>query len=252
MGGGPDKSEVPSRVDPSGASEDAPDKHWTDKEQHNSRPMTDFDLDGASSQSPRPDKGDAVGIESHENTKVDHSDDDIAAVTGERQDPANAVDTEVEVVKADNRDALHDPEKITRQHETRPITNDQLVAEVNGIYAALATVEKKCIKVDHSQMPWTDGPPNIPSCLLTIPEAMLKLLQEGNMKPAQTVRLWYVRAQKGATKGDKKPWTLEATKDLPWLKRRLRKLKTPRTICMDSRWLWSYVPRNLDGLSMSS
>ncbi|EMT73750.1 hypothetical protein FOC4_g10000809 [Fusarium odoratissimum] len=205
MGGGPNKSEVPSRVEPSGASEDAPDEyvktdHWTDKEQHNSRPMTDSvsqdtsevlavtELDGASSQSPRPDKGDAVGIESHENTKVDDSDDNIATITGERQDSANAVATEVEVVKIDNQDALHDPEKIIRQHERCSITNDQLVAEVKGIYDALATVEKECIEADDGQMPWTD---------------------------AETVRLWYVKAQKDATKGDKKPWTLESAKDLP-------------------------------------
>ncbi|ENH75333.1 hypothetical protein FOC1_g10000814 [Fusarium oxysporum f. sp. cubense race 1] len=153
MGGGPDKSEVPSRVDPSGASEDAPDE-----EQHNSRPMTDSvshdtsevlavtELDGASSQSPRPDKGDAVDIESHENTKVNDSDDDTATI---------------------------------KQPETRPITHDQLVAEVKGIYAGLGMVEKKCIEVDDGQMPWTDGPPDIPSYLLTIPEAMLILLKMG-------------------------------------------------------------------------
>ncbi|EMT73558.1 hypothetical protein FOC4_g10001538 [Fusarium odoratissimum] len=156
MGGGPDKSEVPSRVDPSGASEDAPDEYI--RTDHNSRPMTDSvshdtsevlavtELDGASSQSPRPDKGDAVDIESHENTKVNDSDDDTATI---------------------------------KQPETRPITHDQLVAEVKGIYAGLGMVEKKCIEVDDGQMPWTDGPPDIPSYLLTIPEAMLILLKMG-------------------------------------------------------------------------
>ncbi|KAG7408660.1 hypothetical protein Forpe1208_v012333 [Fusarium oxysporum f. sp. rapae] len=217
MGGGPDKSEVPSRVEPSGASEDAPeDRPMTDSvSQDTSEVLAVTELDGASSQSPRPDKGDAVGIESHENATVDDSDDNIATVTGERQDSANAVATEVEVVKTDNQDALHDPEKMIRQHETRPITNDQLVAEVKGIYDALATVEKECIEVDDGQMPWTDGPLHIPDYLLTIPEAKLILLQKGNMNPAETVRLWYVKAQKGATKGDKKPWTLESAKDLP-------------------------------------
>ncbi|EXL65746.1 hypothetical protein FOPG_18047 [Fusarium oxysporum f. sp. conglutinans race 2 54008] len=217
MGGGPDKSEVPSRVEPSGASEDAPDdRPMTDSvSQDTSEVLAVTELDGASSQSPRPDKGDAVGIESHENTKVDDSDDNIATVTGERQDSANAVATEVEVVKTDNQDALHDPEKMIRQHETCPITNDQLVAEVKGIYDALATVEKECIEADDGQMPWTDGPLHIPDYLLTIPEAKLILLQKGNMNPAETVRLWYVKAQKDATKGDKKPWTLESAKDLP-------------------------------------
>ncbi|KAK2469476.1 hypothetical protein H9L39_18935 [Fusarium oxysporum f. sp. albedinis] len=217
MGGGPDKSEVPSRVEPSGASEDAPDdRPMTDSvSQDTSEVLAVTELDGASSQSPRPDKGDAVGIESHENTKVDDSDDNKATVTGERRDSANAVATEVEVVKTDNQDALHDPEKMIRQHETCPITNDQLVAEVKGIYDALATVEKECIEADDGQMPWTDGPLHIPDYLLTIPEAKLILLQKGNMNPAETVRLWYVKAQKDATKGDKKPWTLESAKDLP-------------------------------------
>ncbi|KAM5353086.1 hypothetical protein ACJZ2D_017033 [Fusarium nematophilum] len=41
--------------------------------------------------------------------------------------------------------------KIMKQPETRPISQDQLVAEVKGIYAGLATVEAKCIEVDNAQ-----------------------------------------------------------------------------------------------------
>lgn len=37
------------------------------------------------------------------------------------------------------------------QPEIRPISQDQLVAEVKGIYAGLVMVEKKCIEVDNAQ-----------------------------------------------------------------------------------------------------
>jgi hypothetical protein len=41
--------------------------------------------------------------------------------------------------------------KIVRPPETRPISQEQLVAEVKGIYAGLVMVEGKCIKVDAKQ-----------------------------------------------------------------------------------------------------
>jgi hypothetical protein len=46
------------------------------------------------------------------------------------------------------------PEKrqIVGQPQTRPITQEQLVAEVKGIYAGLVMVEGKCIQVDQKQM----------------------------------------------------------------------------------------------------
>ncbi|KAI1772804.1 hypothetical protein F4818DRAFT_125222 [Hypoxylon cercidicola] len=37
------------------------------------------------------------------------------------------------------------------QPETRPISSEQLIAEVKGIYAGLVMVESKCIEVDNSQ-----------------------------------------------------------------------------------------------------
>jgi hypothetical protein len=37
------------------------------------------------------------------------------------------------------------------QPETRPISQEQLVAEVKGIYAGLVMVEAKCIEVDNKQ-----------------------------------------------------------------------------------------------------
>jgi len=41
--------------------------------------------------------------------------------------------------------------KIVCQPETRPISQEQLVAEVKGIYAGLVMVEGKCIQVDAKQ-----------------------------------------------------------------------------------------------------
>jgi hypothetical protein len=48
------------------------------------------------------------------------------------------------------------PSKMVRQPETRPISQDQLVAEVKGIYAGLVMVENKCIEVDTAQSSNTD------------------------------------------------------------------------------------------------
>ncbi|KAI3572158.1 hypothetical protein IWW34DRAFT_893253 [Fusarium oxysporum f. sp. albedinis] len=44
-----------------------------------------------------------------------------------------------------------------RQPETRPISQDQLVAEVKGIYVGLVMVETKCIEVDNAQSSNTDA-----------------------------------------------------------------------------------------------
>ncbi len=44
-----------------------------------------------------------------------------------------------------------------RQPETRPISQDQVVAEVKGIYAGFVMVETKCIAVDNAQSSITDA-----------------------------------------------------------------------------------------------
>ncbi|KAF5645484.1 Telomerase-binding EST1A [Fusarium sp. NRRL 52700] len=59
-----------------------------------------------------------------------------------------------------NRPSSNDDEstsKMMRQPETRPISQDQLVAEVKGIYAGLVMVETKCIEVDNAQSSNTDA-----------------------------------------------------------------------------------------------
>jgi len=50
------------------------------------------------------------------------------------------------------------------QPETRPISQEQLVAEVKGIYAGLLMVEAKCIEVDNRQaaLAQADGAGSLP------------------------------------------------------------------------------------------
>jgi hypothetical protein len=48
--------------------------------------------------------------------------------------------------------------ELIKQPETRPISQEQLVAEVKGIYAGLVMVENKCIEVDNAQN--TQNDPN--------------------------------------------------------------------------------------------
>ncbi|KAM0360231.1 hypothetical protein ACHAPK_011855, partial [Fusarium culmorum] len=50
-----------------------------------------------------------------------------------------------------------DSHRMMRQPETRPISQDQLVAEVKGIYAGLVMVEAKCIEVHNAQSSNTDA-----------------------------------------------------------------------------------------------
>ncbi|KAI1319057.1 hypothetical protein F5Y16DRAFT_418275 [Xylariaceae sp. FL0255] len=52
----------------------------------------------------------------------------------------------------ENSDAL----RLIKQPESRPISQEQLVAEVKGIYAGLVMVESKCIEVDNAQSSQTD------------------------------------------------------------------------------------------------
>lgn len=51
-----------------------------------------------------------------------------------------------------------DTSKLLMQPETRPISQEQLVTEVKGIYAGLVMVEAKCIEVDNAQSSQNDAP----------------------------------------------------------------------------------------------
>ncbi|KAI0398759.1 hypothetical protein F4802DRAFT_123306 [Xylaria palmicola] len=46
--------------------------------------------------------------------------------------------------------------RLLKQPETRPISQEQLVAEVKGIYAGLMMIESKCIEVDNAQSSQND------------------------------------------------------------------------------------------------
>ncbi|OHW95090.1 hypothetical protein CSPAE12_06270 [Colletotrichum incanum] len=48
-----------------------------------------------------------------------------------------------------------------QQPETRPISQEQLVAEVKGIYAGLVTVESKCMEADNAQGSTKDTSPKL-------------------------------------------------------------------------------------------
>ncbi|RYP59214.1 hypothetical protein DL771_010962 [Monosporascus sp. 5C6A] len=59
--------------------------------------------------------------------------------------------------KSDVVDPDGETTKLIKQPETRPISQDQLVAEVKGIYAGLVMVESKCIEVDGAQSSQNDA-----------------------------------------------------------------------------------------------
>ena len=71
---------------------------------------------------------------------LDQHNPEVASPTGTAQDDGLMQDQE------------YDPEPVLLlQPETRPISHDQLVVEVKGIYAGLVLVETKCIDVDDKQ-----------------------------------------------------------------------------------------------------
>ncbi|KAG0648643.1 esl2 [Hyphodiscus hymeniophilus] len=63
--------------------------------------------------------------------------------------PANIVDRSI--IQADLTSQKEESYDIVMQPETRTISQEQLVAEVKGIYAGLVMVEAKCIEVDNEQ-----------------------------------------------------------------------------------------------------
>ena len=168
--------------------------------------------DSALSQSSKSDENIAVVTKSQEKgRKEDDAKDEIATVTGRENDTDNDVAKEAQTVKANNED----PSLITRkpEPETRPISQQQLVAEVKGIYAGLVMVEAKCIEVDAKQMSQGISPETM-MFLEKIPYKMIELLQYGKMEPEKSIRIWLLKTQKDPAEGDKKPSTIEAAEDL--------------------------------------
>ncbi|KPM35382.1 hypothetical protein AK830_g11185 [Neonectria ditissima] len=72
----------------------------------------------------------------------------LASQTASRQAPSNKP---TKTPQAPSQPTEPEPTTMMLQPETRPISQDQLVAEVKGIYAGLVMVETKCIEVDNAQ-----------------------------------------------------------------------------------------------------
>ncbi|KAI0805932.1 hypothetical protein GGR55DRAFT_654067 [Xylaria sp. FL0064] len=66
--------------------------------------------------------------------------------------PGSSKHLKVEASKEDSEEAL----RLIKQPKTRPISQEQLVAEVKGQYAGLMMVESKCIEVDKAQFEKTN------------------------------------------------------------------------------------------------
>src|SRR6202012_4691469 len=55
-----------------------------------------------------------------------------------------------------DQDVLYESTRMLLQPETRPISQEQLVNEVKGIYAGLVMVEKKCVEICQQQAQTTN------------------------------------------------------------------------------------------------
>jgi len=62
-----------------------------------------------------------------------------------------------QVKRPDPPEEVNDSPGLMKQPPTRPIGQEQLVAEVKGIYAGLMMVESKCIEVDNAQSSQNDS-----------------------------------------------------------------------------------------------
>jgi hypothetical protein len=71
--------------------------------------------------------------------------------------PAILRNPTVQAAQAPPKEETYD---IILQPETRPISQEQLVAEVKGIYAGLVMVEAKCIEVDNKQATLAQADPS--------------------------------------------------------------------------------------------
>jgi hypothetical protein len=61
-----------------------------------------------------------------------------------------------QITEADQTEDENEAIRLIKEPETRPISQEQLVAEVKGIYAGLVMVETKCIEVDNAQSSHSD------------------------------------------------------------------------------------------------
>ncbi|KAM7217358.1 EST/SMG-like protein 1 [Rhypophila decipiens] len=74
----------------------------------------------------------------------------VSQPKGQRQNQAQNQQSQPSSSRASSH-AEDDTAELIKQPETRPISQEQLVTEVKGIYAGLVMVESKCIEVDNAQ-----------------------------------------------------------------------------------------------------
>ena len=104
-----------------------------------------------------PKKGNEAQTQTQTQGILDVSGRDIFSKSNENQRPpqittgSSSRSYRTFVDNSDERDEPQPDTSMLRQPETRPISHDQLVVEVKGIYAGLVMVEAKCIEVDEQQ-----------------------------------------------------------------------------------------------------
>ncbi|KAF4466808.1 hypothetical protein FALBO_6334 [Fusarium albosuccineum] len=81
----------------------------------------------------------------------------VPVTSPRQQQPSNKAARPPQVTTQSSSNDDDSPTRMMLQPETRPISQDQLVAEVKGIYAGLVMVETKCIEVDNAQSSNTDA-----------------------------------------------------------------------------------------------
>ncbi|KAI0195734.1 hypothetical protein EV127DRAFT_331563 [Xylaria flabelliformis] len=84
--------------------------------------------------------------------------EDDSSPSAYRTKPSSSKQTKSQATPRRSEPPEEDSEalRLIKQPETRPISQEQLVAEVKGIYAGLMMVESKCIEVDNAQSSQSD------------------------------------------------------------------------------------------------
>ncbi|KAI3333817.1 hypothetical protein F4824DRAFT_512975 [Ustulina deusta] len=83
-------------------------------------------------------------------------DDSISSPNRRKQNAPKPPKTKAPPRRVDTPEKDSENFRLIKQPKTRPISQEQLVAEVKGIYAGLMMVESKCIEVDNAQSSQND------------------------------------------------------------------------------------------------
>ena len=85
----------------------------------------------------------------------------VSSTNTEHRAAASKITQPLMKTRQTNPDDDPELESLIKQPESRPISQEQLVAEVKGIYAGLVMVESKCIDIDNSQSAQNDSSPKL-------------------------------------------------------------------------------------------